>query len=73
MGGRGIACAPEHHARALRCNMAGPFQICFLCGPGTLEPIMATSVRDAQAAVKAYKRSKPQSAKLSIYSVVVKS
>ena len=25
-GGR----APEHHARALRCNAAGPFKICFL-------------------------------------------
>ena len=22
--------APKHYARALRCNMAGPFQICFL-------------------------------------------
>ena len=23
-------CAPEHYSHALRCNMAGPFQICFL-------------------------------------------
>ena len=30
MGGRGGGRAPEHYARALRCNMAGPFQICFL-------------------------------------------
>ena len=28
-GGKGGR-APEHYARALRCNTAGPFQICFL-------------------------------------------
>ena len=28
--GRGGGRAPENYARALRCNTAGPFQICFL-------------------------------------------
>ena len=29
-GGGGGGRAPEHYARALCCNTAGPFQICFL-------------------------------------------
>ena len=35
MWGREGGRTPEHYARALRCNTAGPFQICFLwpCQP----------------------------------------
>ena len=43
-GGREGGRAPEHYARALRCNMAGPFQICFLRACSCLQDLICNII-----------------------------
>ena len=69
-GGRGGGRAPKHYARALRCNTAGPFQICFLraCSVNLIQRLRTATPGNPTYAAPEVENAALQSPKMDIFS-----
>ena len=69
-GGRGGGRAPKHYARALRCNTAGPFQICFLraCSVNLIQRLRTATPGNPTYAAPEAANATLQSPKMDIFS-----